>query len=94
MTCQSSRVPITPTSVTRVMIGTRRKRRHAPRTRRPDVPSRIARATIDASTEATPRTITASFSAVGVVMKRVSMSMRADSPGWGASFRSVKIPAT
>ena len=30
----------------------------------------------------------------GAVMNRVSMSMRADSPGWAGTFRSVKIPPT
>ena len=54
----------------------------------------MPRATIDASTDSTPSTITASFSAVGVVMNRVSMSMRADSPGCAATFKSVKTPAT
>ena len=94
MTCQSSRVPITPMSVIQVTMPTRRKRRQPPRTRLPDVLSRTASATIEASTEMTPSTITASFSAVGVVMNRVSTSMRADSPGWAATFRSVKTPAT
>ena len=32
--------------------------------------------------------------AVGAVMNRVSMSMRADSPGCAGTFRSVKIPPT
>ncbi len=75
-------------------MPTRRKRRHAARTRRPDVLSRTARATIEAATEMTPSTIAASFSTVGVVMNRVSTSMRADRPGWAATSRSVKTPAT
>ena len=70
-------------------------RRHARGARRPDGLSSIASATIEASTQATPSTITASLSAVGVVMNRVSMSMRADRPGLGRrTFRSVKMPAT
>ncbi len=109
MTCQSSKVPITPMSAIQgalpsqavgppacggVTIPTRKKRRHAPNTRLPDVLSSTASATIEATTEMTPSTITASFRAVGVVMNRVSTSMRADSPGWAATFRSVKTPAT
>ena len=81
MTCHSSRVPITPMSVIQVTSPTRRKRRQARGTRRPAVLSRTARATIEPSTRATPSTIAASFSVVGVVMKRVSTSMRADRPG-------------
>ena len=42
----------------------------------------------------TPSTITPSLSGVGEVMKRVSTSTRADSPGWAATFRSVNTPAT
>ena len=94
MTCHSSRVPITPTSVIQVTPPARRKRRQTPRTRLPDVLSRTARATIEAPTAMTPSTIAASFSTVGVVMNRVSTSMRADSPDWAATFRSVKTPAT
>ncbi len=41
-----------------------------------------------------PSTMTASLSGVGLVMNRVSMSMRADKPGWAGTFRSVKMPAT
>ena len=40
---------------------------------------------MEARTQSTPSTITASFSGVGDVMKRVSMSMRADRPGWAAT---------
>ncbi len=94
MTCHSSSVPITPISVIQVTTPTRRKRRQAPAIRLPEPASSTASATIDASTEATPSTITASLSAVGVVMNRVSMSIRADSPGSAATFRSVKMPAT
>ena len=81
MTCHSSRVPITPMSVIQVTSPARRKRRQARGTRRPAVLSRTARAAIEPSTSATPSTIAASFSVVGVVMKRVSTSMRADSAG-------------
>jgi len=35
-----------------------------------------------------------SLRAVGAVMNRVSMSTRADNPGWAGTFRSVKIPPT
>ena len=94
MTCHSSRVPITPMSVIHVMSPARRKRRQARGTRRPAVLSRTARAAIEPSTSATPSTIAASFSVVGVVMKRVSTSMRAERPGCDATLRSVKMPAT
>ena len=56
--------------------------------------SSTASATIDASTQMTPSTITPSFSGVGDVMNRVSTSMRADRPGWVATLRSVNTPAT
>ena len=87
MTCHSSRVPITPMSVIQVTTPTRRKRRQAPRypparasCRGPQAPRSKP------ATEMTPSTIAASFSTVGVVMNRVSTSMRADSPGWAATF--------
>ena len=85
MTCQSSNVPTTPTSASQVDGLTRQNRRQAPRARRPLVRSSTASATIDASTQMTPSTITPSFSAVGVVMNRVSTSMRAERPGWAAT---------
>ena len=72
----------------------RKKRRQARGSRLPEVLSRTVSAIIEASTETTPSTITASFSFVGEVMNRVSTSMRADNPGWAATLRSVKIPAT
>jgi hypothetical protein len=91
-------------SVSHVMSPAERKRRQARGTRRPAVLSRTARAAIEPSTSMTPSTIAASFSVVGVVMKRVSTSMRADrpwpdvaagaAPGCAATLRSVKIPAT
>ena len=104
MTCHSSSVPTTPTSASQVARPTRQNRRHASRKRRLDSrlispPERLRRystasATIEAITHATPSTITPSLSGVGEVMKRVSMSMRADSPACAATFRSVNTPAT
>ena len=94
MTCQSSKVPTTPMSTSHVDGLTRQNRRHASRTRRPDRRSSTASATIDASTQMTPSTITPSFSAVGAVMNRVSTSMRAERPGWAATRRSVNTPTT
>ena len=44
------------------------------------------------STETTPSTIAASFSAVGVVMNRVSTSMRADRPGCGGHLEVGEDP--
>ena len=93
MTCHSSSVPTTPTSASQVARPTRQNRRHARATRRLRRSS-TASATIDAMTHATPSTITPSLSGVGEVMKRVSMSMRADSPACAATFRSVNTPAT
>ena len=46
------------------------------------------------STASAPAAITSFLRAVGVVMNRVSMSTRADSPGWAGTLRSVKIPPT
>ena len=82
MTCHSSSVPITPMSAIQVDRAPTPKEASpsAPRTRLPDRPSSTASATIEATTEMTPSTITASFRAVGVVMNRVSTSMRADKP--------------
>jgi hypothetical protein len=45
-------------------------------------------------THSTPATMTASLSGDGLVMNRVSTSMRADSPGWAGTFRSVNTPVT
>ena len=45
-------------------------------------------------TQATPATMIAVLIAVGVLMKRVSTSIRADSPGCAPTFNSVKIPVT
>ena len=69
--------------------GRARRARTVARRRGPDDPVRssTASATIDASTQMTPSTITPSFSAVGVVMNRVSTSMRADRPGWAATLQ-------
>jgi hypothetical protein len=94
MTCQSSNVPMTPMSAIQVATPTRRKRRHACGTRRPDRRSSTASATIAATTEMTPSTITASLRALGVVMNRVSTPILADRPGCAATLRSVKMPAT
>ena len=41
-----------------------------------------------------PTAMASCLRAVGAVMNRVSMSTRADSPGWAGTFRSVKIPPT
>ena len=77
MTCHSSSVPITPMSAGQCRSrwcrdpggGTIRRRR-----------SRIISARIEAITHATPETMTASLRAVGLVMKRVSISIRAERP--------------
>ena len=45
-------------------------------------------------TASTPTAIPSFFRAVGAVTNRVSISMRAESPGCGGTFRSVKIPPT
>ena len=87
-------------SASQVATPTRQNRRQASTGHPADVAagrlrrSSTASATIDAITHATPSTITASLSGVGEVMKRVSMSMRADRPACGATFRSVNTPAT
>ena len=90
MRCHSTRVPITAVSISQCRSG---RRRRLPTVRRPRR-SRIASAKIEAMTPASPAAITAILSAVGVVMKRVSTSMRAESPGWAGTFNSVKIPVT
>ena len=110
MTCHSSRVAITPASAiqvaipTRHHVGQRRRGRYRdsqaigdrqlssvpPRLRR----SSTASAMMATSTASAPRTITIFLRTVGAVMNRVSMSMRADSPGCAATFMSVKIPPT
>ncbi len=61
-----------------------------PRLRR----SSTASAMMAVSTARAPRTITISLMTVGAVMKRVSMSMRADNPGPAGTFKSVKTPPT
>ncbi len=63
-------------------------------TRLPAVRSSTTSATNAAITHSTPSTITASLSAVGVVMNRVSTSMRAVNPASGPTSKSVKTPAT
>ena len=93
-TCHSSRVPITAASTSQVAGPARSQRRHSPGSRRPWARSRTASATSDASTQISPSVIAASFRVVGAVMKRVSMSTRAERPGCGGTLRSVKIPAT
>ncbi|COW40376.1 Uncharacterised protein [Mycobacterium tuberculosis] len=56
--------------------------------------SSAASPTMATRTASTPRSITAFLSAPGVVINRVSMSTRADSPGCAPTFRSVKMPPT
>ena len=94
MTCHSSSVPMTPISAIQVATPTRQNRRHARgELAEPERRSSTANAAIEATTQATPSTMAASLSAVGDVMKRVSTSMRADSPGCAATSRSVNTPA-
>ncbi len=110
MTCQSSRVAITPASATQVAtpmrhhearcsrgryrdsqaIGDRQLTRVRPRLWR----SSAASAMMATRTASPPMNITIFFMAVGAVMNRVSMSMRADNPGWAGTFKSVNIPPT
>ena len=111
MTCQTSSVPITPTSASQVAAPTRHHVAQCtpgryrdsqaigdrqlismspPRLRR----SSAAIARMATMTASPPRTITTFLIAVGAVMNRVSMSTRADSPGCGGTFKSVKIPPT
>ncbi len=93
MRCHNSRVPTTPTSASQCQSPARQNRRHARGTRRPERRSSTASATIEATTHKTPSAITPSFRTVGLVMNRVSTSMRADKPGCAATSRSVKTPA-
>ena len=84
MTCHSSSVPTTPTSASQVRWPDPPESSPAPGGTRPASErlwSSTASATIEASTAATPSTITASLSVVGEVMNRVSTSIRADRPG-------------
>ena len=82
MMCQTARVPRTAASVTQCRIRDRGPaRRPKPaglrQLRRSSTPS----AAMEAMTQPSPTAITVSLSVVGLVMKRVSMSMRADRPG-------------
>ena len=99
MTCQSSRVAITAASANHVASPTRRhdvqcgrqlRSLSAPRLRR----SNAASARMAVRTARAPTAITTFLIAVGAVMNRVSISTRADNPGWDGTFKSVKMPPT
>ena len=91
MMCHSSNVPITPMSIGQC----RSIRCRTPESRRPaQRRSRTDSAAIEAMTQMIPTVITMSLSPVGLVMKRVSISIRAERPCWTGTFSSVNTPVT
>ncbi len=108
MTCQTSSVATTPTSASTVAQPVRHRAAHRAPVRSRDnrrsgdrqlvsvaprlCRSSTTRARMATRTASAPPASTSFLTAVGAAMNRVSMSTRADNPGWAGTFRSVKMP--